>query len=268
MGLGSDSGCRTAPVLLPDACLPGPSAKVPARVRRMDAAPEKERGNETGQQPSDETSQETEEPTTYGDPGAEVGAAGPSFLPALANVLTHMASLAGRPQRVTRFHAIKVPQLSIRDYLARISVFFRCSPECFVLALIYIDRIVKLHPAFTISVLNIHRLLVTSVMLAAKFFDDVYYPNSYYAKVGGVRTQELNALEAQFLRLIEYKLHVLPSEYDQYRNHVLMAVSGEQSSFNSTQYQQPTPETPWRSGECQPGQEHGATEGLRPAKDE
>lgn len=216
----------------------------------MDAEPEHQRSDDA-----------KEDLVCYGDPGAEVGTAGPSFLPALANVLTHMASLAGRPQRVTRFHAIKVPQLSIRDYLARISIFFRCSPECFVLALIYIDRIVKLHPAFTISVLNIHRLLVTSVMLAAKFFDDVYYPNSYYAKVGGVRTQELNALEAQFLRLIEYKLHVLPSEYDQYRNHVLMAVSGE-NSFNSTQYQQPSPETPW-TGESQPGQEHAEAEGLR-----
>lgn len=28
------------------------------------------------------------------------------------------------------------------------------------------------------------RLLVTSVMLAVKFFDDVYYSNAYYAKAG------------------------------------------------------------------------------------
>lgn len=59
----------------------------------------------------------------------------------------------------------------------------------------YIDRIVKLHPDFTICSLNIHRLgckgasspfrlrlLVTSVMLAVKFFDDVYCSNAYYAK--------------------------------------------------------------------------------------
>ena len=30
---------------------------------------------------------------------------------------------------------------------------------------------------------NLARLLVTSVMLAVKFFDDVYYSNAYYAKV-------------------------------------------------------------------------------------
>jgi len=183
---------------------------------------------------------EVEEPeeVSYSDPGQEARTAGPSFVPALANILQHMASLAGRPQRVTRFHAIKVPQLSICDYLSRISTYFQCSHECFVLALVYIDRIVKLHPDFTISVLNIHRLLVTSVMLGAKFFDDVYYSNSYYAKVGGVRTQELNALEAQFLRLIEWKLHVLPQEYDQYRNYVLKAVRGN-GLTPFTLYQQP-----------------------------
>merc|ERR1719409_2507088 len=134
--------------------------------------------------------------------------------------------MATAPQRVTRFHAIRAPQLSIHDYLMRIAKYFQCSSECFVLCLIYIDRIVKQHPEFTISNLNIHRLLVTSVMLAAKFFDDVYYSNAYYAKVGGVKTKEVNALESQFLQLIDWKLHVSPQEYDQYRNHVYMAVRG------------------------------------------
>lgn len=189
-----------------------------------------------------------EEEESYGDPGQEVGRAGPHFVTALANVLTHLASLAGRPQRPTRFHAIRAPQLSIHDYLMRIATYFQCSHECFVLSLIYIDRIVKLHPQFTICNLNIHRLLVTSVMLAAKFFDDVYYSNAYYARVGGVRTQELNALEALFLKLIEWRLHVLPQEYEQYRNHVRAAVCGSSVVGMPPPYQAPAAiEPPWGS---------------------
>merc|ERR1719188_2787840 len=174
-------------------------------------------------------------------------AADAAFVPALASVLTHLASLAApRPQRVTRFHAVRDPQLSVHDYLTRIQTYFQCSHECFVLGLVYIDRIVKIHPEFTICSLNIHRLLVTSVMLGAKFFDDVYYSNAYYAKVGGVRTQELNALEALFLRLIEWKLHVLPQEYEQYRIHVLTAVRGGPSrGIGLAPYGQPPPVTPW-----------------------
>eukprot|EP00747_Dinoflagellata_sp_TGD_P211924 gnl/TRDRNA2_/TRDRNA2_85090_c0_seq1.p1 gnl/TRDRNA2_/TRDRNA2_85090_c0~~gnl/TRDRNA2_/TRDRNA2_85090_c0_seq1.p1 ORF type:complete len:203 (+),score=33.50 gnl/TRDRNA2_/TRDRNA2_85090_c0_seq1:99-707(+) len=175
--------------------------------------------------------QAPEEPVeeNYEDPGQEVDVAGAYFVTALANILTHLASLAGLPNRVTRFHAIRAPQLSIHDYLLRIAKYFQCSHECFVLCLVYIDRIVKLHPEFTISNLNIHRLLVTSVMLAVKFFDDVYYSNSYYARVGGLQTKEVNSLEAHFLRLIEWKLHVLPQEYEQYRNQVNIAISGASS---------------------------------------
>jgi hypothetical protein len=32
-------------------------------------------------------------------------------------------------------------------------------------------------------------------MAAAKFFDDSYYNNAFYAKVGGVPAWEINALE-------------------------------------------------------------------------
>eukprot|EP00438_Fugacium_kawagutii_P036069 Skav208490 [mRNA] locus=scaffold87:155106:165405:- [translate_table: standard] len=157
---------------------------------------------------------EQEDEPAYEDPGQQVACAGQSFVLALADVLTHLSSLrpASAGQRVTKFHSVRPPQLPIRDYLFRIARYFQCSRECFVLCLVYIDRIVKLHPDFTICSLNIHRLLVTSVMLAVKFFDDVYYSNAYYAKVGGVRTREVNALESHFLQLIEWKLHVTPEE--------------------------------------------------------
>lgn len=62
-------------------------------------------------------------------------------------------------------------------------------------------------------------------MLAAKFFDDVYYSNAFYARVGGVRTKEINLLEWQFLSLVNYHLYVSPREYDQYLKNVLAAVN-------------------------------------------
>lgn len=181
-------------------------------------------GASVGQQPGS-SGWRAEDPF-YDDPLQEVPGAGQVFVSALAAVVSHLAALTTHPTRVTRFHAIRAPNLSIHDYLRRIAKYFQCSNECFVLCLVYIDRIVKRHPEFTICNLNIHRLLVTSIMLAVKFFDDVYYSNAYYAKVGGVKTKEVNALEAQFLHLIDWCLHVTPQEYDQYRNQVFSAVSG------------------------------------------
>lgn len=40
-----------------------------------------------------------------------------------------------------------------------------------------------------------HIIIGNSVMLGAKFFDDQYFNNAYYAKVGGVPCNEVNHLE-------------------------------------------------------------------------
>jgi hypothetical protein len=61
-------------------------------------------------------------------------------------------------------------------------------------------------------------------MLAAKFFDDLFYNNAFYAKLGGVAPLEMNALELEFLQLLNYSLFVTPDVYTKYyselRNYV------------------------------------------------
>ena len=53
-------------------------------------------------------------------------------------------------------------------------------------------------------------------MLAAKFFDDHYYNNTYYAKIGGVPRNEMNLLELEFLFLVNFSLYLDPDEYEKY----------------------------------------------------
>ncbi|KAL7066799.1 cyclin, N-terminal domain-containing protein [Cryptosporidium serpentis] len=124
---------------------------------------------------------------------------------------------------LTPFHAVCVPSIPIRAYLMRIAHHFGCSNECFVLALIYIGRIIKVNRNFTLSLLNVHRVIVTALMLATKFFDDVYYSNAFYARVSGVGTRELNSLEIHFLRLVRFQLFVTIQEYETCRSCVMRA---------------------------------------------
>eukprot|EP00469_Lotharella_globosa_P003900 CAMPEP_0167804068 /NCGR_PEP_ID=MMETSP0111_2-20121227/20245_1 /TAXON_ID=91324 /ORGANISM="Lotharella globosa, Strain CCCM811" /LENGTH=149 /DNA_ID=CAMNT_0007700725 /DNA_START=364 /DNA_END=813 /DNA_ORIENTATION=- len=60
-------------------------------------------------------------------------------------------------------------------------------------------------------------------MISAKFFDDQYFNNAYYAKVGGVPCKEMNSLEVEFLFLTNFSLFVTYDTYKQYhtelRNH-------------------------------------------------
>ena len=82
----------------------------------------------------------------------------------------------------------------------RILKYAGCSEETFILALIYMDQVVQFNPEFVISSLNVHRLLITAIMLASKFFDDVYYNNAYYARVGGISNSEVRAIDASATR--------------------------------------------------------------------
>lgn len=125
----------------------------------------------------------------------------------------------------TVFHAHKTPIISIHRYLERVLSFAPCSNSCFIVALIYIDRIIQTKLDFVLNSLSVHRMLITSVMVSTKFFDDETYNNLYYAKVGGLQVNELNQLENQFLKLIEFDLTIKSEVYERYHSELMKHVT-------------------------------------------
>ncbi|KAJ4849010.1 hypothetical protein Tsubulata_033337 [Turnera subulata] len=115
----------------------------------------------------------------------------------------------------TIFHGLRAPAVGIQQYVDRIFKYSGCSPSCFVVAHIYLERFIQ-HTDVRLTSLNVHRLLITSVMVAAKFIDDAFFNNAYYAKVGGVSTAELNRLEMKFLFSIDFRLQVSVSTFGRY----------------------------------------------------
>ena len=120
----------------------------------------------------------------------------------------------------TIFDSKTVPRISIHDYLQRLCKYFDCSDSCFIISFIYIDRIISLNPGFMITRLNIHRLILVSLILAVKYNDDQYGDNSYYSKVGGIIDQELNSLENGMLDLLQFNLFIDVNEYFQYLRNI------------------------------------------------
>ena len=90
----------------------------------------------------------------------------------------------------------------------------------------------KLAHCFVVDSFNIHRLVIAGVTCASKFFSDVFYTNSRYAKVsersfyynysnvlaqvGGLPIHELNHLELQFLLLNDFRLSVPVEDLEAY----------------------------------------------------
>ncbi|KAK5813651.1 cyclin-P3-1-like isoform X1 [Gossypium arboreum] len=152
-----------------------------------------------------------------------------NWLPGSPRVLSLLSSVLERSVRgnekllagskikdvVTIFHGSRAPSLNLRQYVERIFKYCKCSNSCFVVALIYIDRFLQRIDAYLTS-LSVHRLLITSVMVAAKFMDDQHYNNAYYAKVGGISREEMNRLEMRFLFDLDFRLNVTTEVFNKY----------------------------------------------------
>jgi hypothetical protein len=56
---------------------------------------------------------------------------------------------------------------------------------------------------------NIHRLFLTATAVAHKFWEDDCYENNHIAKIAGIKVKELNYLERDFLKGIDWRLYKL-----------------------------------------------------------
>ena len=59
-------------------------------------------------------------------------------------------------------------------------------------------------------------MLIVAIAVAAKSYDDFYYKNSYYARVGGISNKEINYLELKFLQLLNFDVSVPNTEFQAY----------------------------------------------------
>jgi hypothetical protein len=131
-----------------------------------------------------------DEETNSPSPAAAAAAAEreiPKVLAVLASVLERLVArneqfanssspsqqVVFNPKKLTIFHGLRAPGISIAKYLERIFKYTSCSPSCFVVGYVFIDRLIHRQPDLLVTSLNVHRLLVTSVMVATKMLDDV-----------------------------------------------------------------------------------------------
>jgi len=117
----------------------------------------------------------------------------------------------------TIFHSQYPPDVSITKYVARMRRYLKCKASCYVLCVYYIDKLLTQHPEISFDTLSSHRLIMMSIVLAAKFHSDTHFSNRFYAKVGGVSLRELNSLERCFLDLLDWNLTISEEQYSQYR---------------------------------------------------
>mmetsp|Transcript_4550 Transcript_4550/g.13775 ORF Transcript_4550/g.13775 Transcript_4550/m.13775 type:complete len:214 (+) Transcript_4550:100-741(+) len=108
----------------------------------------------------------------------------------------------------TRFHGRKAPPIKLRDYVRRIMRYSSCSSVCYSIAYALMLRLANRFDDMVPTALNVHRLVLVSVVLAIKSNEDVHFDNLHFSKVGGLSLAELNDLEVDMLHRLDFRLTV------------------------------------------------------------
>lgn len=119
------------------------------------------------------------------------------------------------------FFSLQKPAVDMRYYVARLVKYMHVSTSVFVVALIYLDRVHAADEILALTDLNVHRLITTALGVACKFLEDEVHRNSTVSRIGGVpSTSEMNLLESQFLRRMNWDCSVSVDSYELYRSNV------------------------------------------------
>ena len=115
------------------------------------------------------------------------------------------------------FTGKSLPKITLIDYINRIITYSDSEINTLICSLIYIDRINKIK---AINEFNIHRIFFTAVLISIKYNEDIIFNNDYYSKVAGVKLNEINKMELEFISLLDFNLYIDPEEFGSYKQFI------------------------------------------------
>jgi len=115
---------------------------------------------------------------------------------------------SGSSPSQSSFHMKSAPKISLPSYLQRIAKYTDCSSVCLLIALIYIDRVLKQNENMELDSLNVYKLVAVTLTMAIKYHDAKDNKNEWYAKITGIKLKEFNELEQEFVDSVNAELFV------------------------------------------------------------
>jgi len=127
--------------------------------------------------------------------------------------VTPQINLEGNIKVNKAFLTAKIPKITLSEFFERIIQYAKLDYASIICLFIYIERISE---KIELTWFNIHKIIIASMLAAVKMNQDEIFPNSYYAKVGGICLDEINFIELSFYNLIKYDLHIDVGCYQEY----------------------------------------------------
>ena len=107
-----------------------------------------------------------------------------------------------------KFFSKKPPPISLEEYLSRLHLYCPMSTAVYLATGLYIHKLAVIEKILPVTTRNVHRLLLAGLRVAMKALEDLSYPHSRFAKVGGVSEAELGRLEISFCFVTNFELRV------------------------------------------------------------
>jgi len=105
---------------------------------------------------------------------------------------------------------------TIYNFLKQVFEVGQFSPECCIIALIYVNRLIGL-TGVPLTSNNWKPVTISALVLAQKVWDDTPLINADFSVLYPVlKAKDVNALERKFLELLDFKLSISPALYAQY----------------------------------------------------
>ena len=118
-------------------------------------------------------------------------------------------------KKIKYFMLKKIPSISIKDFLFRLTKYSKICESTLVMILIYIDRMCH-KDNFKITYYNIYKLMLAAMVVAIKYNEDEFYTLDFYGKLGGISKFEMNILEYEFACMINFKLFITEELFYKY----------------------------------------------------
>lgn len=113
-------------------------------------------------------------------------------------------------------HRMTVPSSAgpaFKKFCLKVLTATQLSSSVILLALKYIQKLLKNNPSIHGQQGSEFRLFTVSLMLANKFLDDNTFTNKTWSEVTGINVKEINVMEMEFLNQVQFSLFVSEAEY-------------------------------------------------------
>lgn len=104
------------------------------------------------------------------------------------------------------------------QYLNHVKKHFKCDPKCYLIALIYIKRLLQyrhldrdINICTDIITLD-YKTFLAAMVVAVKWFDEACFKNKFYAKIGFMELKDLNEYEKSLLNTLHFSIFVSPED--------------------------------------------------------